>query len=148
MNRHVKHLISIVALLSLVVFAGVAYAKKKAHKHHDALAMTKDKLKTDGTHQIHKSGKNTASAEIKGGKIAKFHVKHDVKGEVALKKVKSKSKVAMLEVPDAPIATDTIYAYDGYCYLDDDDVENCYWYPVEIVIDDFTGAIEYVEPLD
>jgi hypothetical protein len=148
MKRNVQRLFEIIVVIGLVVFAGVAYAKGKPHKHHDAHSMTKDKLKKDGTHQIHKNGKHTASAEVKGGKIASFHVKHDTKGEVAVKKVKSKTKVALVDAVDAPITADTIYAYDGYCYVDDEEVQNCYWYPVEVVTDDFTGAVEYVAPID
>jgi hypothetical protein len=147
MKKNLNRLLTIIAIVAL--FAGVAYAKgKKPSKHHDAHAMTKEHLKKDGTHEIHKNGKHTASAEVKGGKIKSFHVKHETKGEVAVKKVKSKNKVAMLDDANAPIAAETVtYAYDGYCYVDDDDVENCYWYPVEIVTDDFTGAVEYVEPI-
>ncbi|HEY0194932.1 MAG TPA: hypothetical protein VGC42_27655 [Kofleriaceae bacterium] len=143
-----QRLLTIIVALGLVMCVGVAYGKgKKPSRHHDAHAMTKDKLKTDGTHEVHRNGKHTASAEVQGGKIKSFHVKHATKGEVAVKKVKSKTKVAMLDMVDAPIAADTLYAYDGYCYIDDDDVENCYWYPVEVVIDDFSGAVEYVAPV-
>lgn len=150
MKAHLQRLLTIVAVLGLVLFVGAADAKGKGKKskHHDAHAMTKEHLKKDGVHEIHKNGKHTASAEVQGGKIKSFHVKHATKGEVAVRKVKSKTKVAMLDTDsDAPIATDTVYSYYGYCYDDDDDVENCYWYPVEIVIDDFTGAVEYVQPI-
>jgi hypothetical protein len=147
MKKNLQRLLTIIAALGLVMFADIAYAKtKKASKHHDAHAMTKDKLKKDGTHEIHKNGKHTVSAEVQGGKIKSFHVKHATKGEVAVKKVKSKNKVAMLDT-DAPLEADTLYTYYGYCYVDDEDVENCYWYPVEVVIDDFTGAVEYVAPI-
>jgi hypothetical protein len=141
---------TLIAVLGLVLFVGVADAKKKKSKHHDAHGMTKQHLAKDGHHDIHKNGKHTASAEVKGGKIASFHVKHATKGDVALRKVKSKKKVAVLDgTPDDAQPADTVYAYDGYCYddADDDDNEVCYWYPVEIVIDDFTGAVEYVAPI-
>jgi hypothetical protein len=153
MKMNLHRLLTIFGMLTLVMFAGVAHAKtKKPSKHHDAHALTKDKLKTDGKHEIDKNGKHSIAAEVKGGKIKSFHVTHSTKGEIAVKKVKSKTKVAMIDVtdaPDAPGAADTIYAYDGYCYIDsdDDNTENCYWYPVEIVIDDFTGAVEYIAPV-
>ena len=146
MKKNLVRLISIVSVLALVMFAGVAVAKGKKSKHHDAHSMTKEHLKKDGPHEIHKNGKHTATAEVAGGKIKSFKVKHATKGDVAVKKVKSKTKVSMIDQSDAPIAVDTIYSYYGYCYVDDDDVENCYWYPVEIVVDDFTGAVEYVAP--
>jgi hypothetical protein len=147
MKRNLHGLFTLVLALGLVLFVGVADAKKKS-RHIDAHAATKQHLGKDGTHEIHKNGKHTASAEVKGGKIKSFHVKHATKGEIALRKVKSKSKVAMLD-SDAPVAADTTYAYDGYCYddADDDNTEVCYWYPVEIVTDDFTGAVEYVAPI-
>jgi hypothetical protein len=146
MQRNIQRVLGIFVVVGLVVFGGVAYAKKQ-HKHHDAHSMTKDKLKKDGTHEVHKNGKHTASADVKGGKISAFHVKHATKGDVAVKKVKSKTKVAMLDSTDAPIEADTVYAYDGYCYDDDEGDEQCYWYPVEVVIDDFTGAVEYVQAI-
>jgi hypothetical protein len=148
MKTKLTALFTLVVALGLVLFVGTAYAKKKS-KHIDAHAATKQHLSKDGTHEIHKNGKHTASAEVKGGKIKSFHVKHATRGDIALRKVKSKSKVAMLDT-NGPIAADTVvYAYDGYCYddADDDNTEVCYWYPVEIVIDDFTGAVEYVAPM-
>jgi hypothetical protein len=149
MRRNLHRLFTLIVAFGLVMFVGVAEAKKKS-KHVDAHAATKQHLGKDGHHEIHKNGKHTASAEVKGGKIASFHVKHEKKGEIALKKVKSKKKVAMLDgTPDAAQPADTTYAYDGYCYddVDDADTEVCYWYPVEIVTDDFTGAVEYVAPI-
>ena len=147
MKRKLHGIFTLVVALGLVLFVGVADAKKKS-KHVDAHAATKQHLSKDGNHEIHKNGKHTASAEVKGGKIKSFHVKHATKGEVALRKVKSKSKVAMLDT-NAPVEADTVYSYYGYCYddVDDDNSEVCYWYPVEIVIDDFTGAVEYVAPM-
>ena len=147
MKRNLSALFTFVLALSLVVFVGTAYAKKKS-KHVDAHAATKQHLGKDGSHEIHKNGKHTASAEVKGGKIKSFHVKHATKGDVSLRKVKSKTKVAMLD-GNAPITADTTYAYYAYCYddVDDADTEVCYWYPVEIVTDDFTGAVEYVAPM-
>jgi hypothetical protein len=148
MKKNLQRLLTIIAAVGLVMFANAAYAKAKKSKHIDAHAISKEHLKKDGTHVVHKNGKHTASADTKGGKISGFHVKHDTKGDVAVRKVKSKNKkVAMIDGTEQPIAADTIYAYDGYCYVDDDDVENCYWYPVEVVVDDFTGAVEYVEPM-
>lgn len=143
MKRNLQAVFTLVLVLGLVLVVGSADAKKKKHHHVNAHAATK--LDKDGTQEVHKNGKHTASAEVKGGKIKSFHVKHATKGEVALRKVKSKTKVAMLDT-NAPVPAETIYTYYGYCYddYDDEDNEVCYWYPVEVVIDDFTGAVVYV----
>src|SRR5262245_43004481 len=122
MRRNLHRLFTLVVAFGLVMFVGVAEAKKKS-KHHDAHGMTKQHLGKDGTHEIHKNGKHTAHAEVKGGKIKSFKVKHATKGDVAVKKVKSKTKVEMLDT-NAPVEADTIYAFVGYCYDDlDDDSE-------------------------
>ncbi len=148
MKKNIQRLLGVLVAFGLVMFAGTAYAKGKKSKHINAHALSKEHLKKDGTHALPKNGKHTASIDVKGGKVAGFHVKHDVKGDVAVRKVKSKNKkVAMLDGADEPIAADTAYLYDGYCYIDDEDVEECYWYPIEVVVDDFTGAIEYIEPV-
>jgi hypothetical protein len=148
MKKHIQRLFGVFVLLAFVMFAGAADAKAKKSKHINGHALSKEHLKKDGTHALPKNGKHTPSVDTKGGKVAGFHVKHDTKGDVAVRKVKSKDKkVALLDGIDGPIAVDTAYLYDGYCYVDDDDVENCYWYPVEVVVDDFTGAVEYIEPV-
>ena len=71
MRNQLQRLLTIIAVLGLVIFAGAsADAKgKKKHKHHDAHAMTKEHLKKDGVHEIHKNGKHTASAEVAGAGV-------------------------------------------------------------------------------
>ena len=137
-----------VILAGLVMFAlmGVAIAKVKKHNHHNAHQMLGDKLKKDGTHQIHKNGKHTVSTDVKGGKISGFHVKHDTKGDVAVKKYKSKKKYAWIENPseEQPADTDIGTTWIAYAYVDDDGYEEYYWFPYEVILDGDTGAIEYV----
>jgi hypothetical protein len=137
----------------MFVFGAVAVAKVKKHNHNSGHAKVASKLKTDGTHQIDKKGKHTIHAEVKKGKIASFHVKHETKGEVAVKKYKSKKKMASLENPrgdgaqpaDAfPADTDVGTVWIAYAYEDDDGNEEYYWFPYEEILDGDTGAIEYV----
>jgi hypothetical protein len=146
MIRTLQRMLAIAVVLGLVMFGGVVDAKHKRGKHHDSHGMIKAKLKNDGKHQIHKKGKHTVHATVKGGKIHGFHVKHDKKGEVAVHKVKSKKKrYAMLDgANDAPVKTDSSTTGSvGYCYDDDDDgVEDCHWFPPDIVADDMSSATE------
>jgi hypothetical protein len=137
----------ILVSVAMFVLMGVAIAKAKKHNHHNAHQMVGDKLKKDGTHQIHKNGKHTVSAEVKNGKIAGVHVKHDTKGDVAVKKYKSKKKYASIDNPSQEIPADTAdmgTTWIAYAYIDDDGNEEYYWFPYEVILDGDTGAIEYV----
>jgi hypothetical protein len=159
MNLHGKRrlttILVIIGMFCLAVAASAAKVKK--HNHHGGHDMVGSKLKTDGTHQIHKNGKHTVSATVKGGKIAGIHVKHDTKGEVAVKKYKTHKKMASLEGAPSetqpadvgvngaqPLDTDMGTVYIGYAYVDDDGNEEYYWFPYEEIIDGDTGAVEYV----
>jgi hypothetical protein len=134
---------------AMFVFASVAYAgpAKKTQHHNSGHALVGERLKTNGTHQLDKKGKHTVSAEVKNGKIAAFHVKHETKGEISVKKYKSKTKVASADVSDPgvmPAQTDLGTTYIGYAYLDEDGNEEYYWFPYEEILDPDTGAITYV----
>src|SRR5579863_10723764 len=75
------------ALLAMLSFIGLAAAKTaavKKHNHHGGHEkVSKEEHKKDGNHVIGKVGKHTVSVDTKGGKITKFHAKHESKGEVA-----------------------------------------------------------------
>lgn len=140
---------AVIAALAMVmlVFGAVAVAKVKKHNHHSGHNAIASKLKTDGTHQLDKHGKHTVSADVKKGKIAGFHVKHETKGEVAVKKYKSKKKMASLEGPPSdtqPADTDVGTVWIAYAYEDDEGNEEYYWFPYEEILDGDTGAVEYV----
>ncbi len=74
--------------------AAVAAPKAKHHNHHDAKQLLGERLKTDGHHEIHKKGKYHTLVEVKGGKIAGVHVKHEEKGEIPVTKYKTNKKMA------------------------------------------------------
>jgi hypothetical protein len=147
-----RRLILMVMTLAVFVFVGgvaVAGAPVKAHHHNSGHALVASKLKTNGTHQLEKKGKHTVSAEVRNGKIAGFHVKHDTKGDIAVKKYRTNKKMASLELdlpepPSMPAQTDLGTAYIAYAYVDDDGNEEYYWFPVEEILDADTGAIDYV----
>jgi hypothetical protein len=137
-----------------LVFVAVAIAApkdkaaKKKHSHHGGKALIAAKLKTNGKHQLDKKGKHTVTAEVKDGKIAGVSVKHDTKGDVAVKKYKSKKKYASLDGTPSeaqPADTDLGTVWIAYAYEDEDGNEEIYWFPYEMILDGDTGAIEYVE---
>lgn len=139
-------LILAVAMFGLVVTAW-AGGKVKKHHHHSGHDLAALKGKKDGTHQLHKNGKHTVSADVKGGKIAAIHVKHETKGDVAVKKYKSKKKYASLENTSDVQPADAVDAGEvwiAYAYVDDDGNEEYYWFPYEEIVDGDTGAVDYV----
>lgn len=145
-----KRRLAVLVMFAVAMFAVVAFAggKVKKHNHHSGHSMVASKLKTDGTHQIHKNGKHTVTADVKGGKIAGFHVKHDTKGDVAVKKYKTHKKMALIDVPGPDVIqtadTDMGTVWIGYAFVDDDGNEEYYWFPYEEILDGDTGAVDYV----
>jgi hypothetical protein len=145
-------LAAIVTLCSLLTIGNVAFAvAAKRQNHHDGKRLVAAKLKTDGHHDIDKKGHYTASVESKGGKIAGFHVVHDTRGQIPVKKYKTNKKMvqatglhltyASFSLPqDMDMGTVEI----GYSYIDDDGNEEIYWFPAEEILDGDTGAVEYV----
>jgi len=139
------------ACLALSGFAGFvdsSFAKGK-RGHHNGANLVKDKLKTNGHHDIDKNGPHTISIDVKDSKIAGFHVKHATKGELPVKKYKSKQKMAradgfqqasFIQVQDTYLGT----TYIGYSYYDEYGDEQIYWYPYDMILDGDTGAVEYV----
>jgi len=153
MDRHLpRYFLSAVATFGLLVMSTAAIAVVvKAQHHHDGKQLVSDKLKQDGHHDIDHKGKYTASVEVKGGKVAAFHVKHSEKGNIPVKKYKTHKKMAQAAVPHVMYASfqlaqmqDLGTEYIGYSYIDDDGNEEIYWYPVEEIYDGETDAIEYV----
>ena len=152
MNRIPRFLPAIVALFALSVVGNAAVAVvAKAQHHHDAKQLVGEKLKQDGHHDIDHKGKYTASVEVKGGKIAALHVKHSEKGDIPVKKYKTHRKMAQtfgghLIYASYQVAQmqDMGEEYIGYSYIDDYGNEEIYWFPVEVVYDGDTGAVEYV----
>jgi hypothetical protein len=84
------------------------------------------KLKTDGHHDIDKRGHYTASVESEGGKIAEFHVVHDTKGNIPVKKYKTNQKMVQLRGSHLTYAPFALPQEDmgtveiGYSYIDDE----------------------------
>jgi hypothetical protein len=151
MNRN-RVLAAIVIVLSMLAIGTVTFAAEaKKQNHLDGHRMVAANLKTDGHHDIDKKGHYAASVESKGGKIAAFHVVHDTKGEIPVKKYKTNKKMVQatgshLTYASFALAQDTDMGTVeiGYSYIDDDGNEEIYWFPAEEIVDGDSGAVEYV----
>jgi hypothetical protein len=173
MARLLYFLVTLFAVVGLVAIDGAALAqpkdkdqkeqgdtkgkkdgkeqKAKAPKHHNGKDLVGDKIKTDGKHQLHQNGKNTAFVDVKGGKIAGVTVKHADKGDVPVKKYKTTKKMA--DAPASGIQPVSLVlaqaqslgtTWIGYSYIDDFGYEVIYWFPYEMILDGDTGAVDYV----
>jgi hypothetical protein len=135
--------------IGTLLFAFGAFAGNgKPHHHTSGKALLGERLKTNGTHQLAKKGKHTASAEVRNGKIAAFHVKHETKGEIATKKVKTHKKMGaqpVMDSFDAP-AQDPNGYWVGYLYEDDEGQTEIYWFWDADILDGSANAADYIEP--
>ena len=142
-----------VASFGVLVFARLAFA---AHQHHPAHQLLGNKINTDGKHEIHKRGDHTIYAHVKGKKISHISVTHKTKGEVPVKKYKTNKKVVQLGVsgfaagetgtlgePVSYQLAQQIVWLIGWAYNDFGE-EYYYWFPAEMVVDPFTGAVDYI----
>ncbi len=152
-----------VALLAISAFVGGAMASDKGQgkekeikgkgkgkaNHKNGKQLLGEKLKKNGKHVLDKKGANTASVEVKDGKIMGVKVKHDRQGDVAVTKYKTSKKMAYLEgLQLASMRLAQVQnlgtVYIGYAYYDEDGYEEIYWFPYDMIYDGDTGAIEYV----
>ncbi len=146
-----------IALSGLLGFAELGWAQKNKDndkpkgkgkaKHKNGKDLLGDKIKVNGKHKIAKEGPHEISVDVKDGKIAAFHAKHDKKGELPIKKYKSSTKMASLDAtPSSPIVRVQYMGttYIGFAYYDEYGYEEIYWYPYDMIYDGDTGAVEYV----
>jgi hypothetical protein len=144
-----RHALAATAAALLAGFAPIAWAKGK-HHHKNGKDLLGGKAKENGNHVIDKNGPHTVSLDVKDGKVAGMHVKHEKKGELQVKKYKTKKKMAQarggmlyasyLPVQDTYLGT----TYIGYAYVDEFGDEEIYWFPYDMILDGDTGAVEYV----
>jgi hypothetical protein len=148
-----RHVLSAVALIGAAAFIDTAFAK---HQHQDGFKLLGNKLNTTGKHDVHKVGEHTVSIHVENKKIARVTVAHRTKGNVAVKKYKTSKKMAQGYELNGPIedggtllqpasyrVAQSGVVYIGYSFSDGVD-EYIYWFPAEMVVDPFTGAVEYV----
>jgi hypothetical protein len=147
MLRTYRFLTAIIALIGMVAVVGPTFAK--THQHHSGEQLLGSQIKTDGEHAIHKVGDHTVAVQVTNGKVAGLHVKHAKKGDVPVKKYKTKKKMAQTDGIHYASLTLVQYqdlgtTYIGYAFIDDFGNEQIYWFPYEMILDGDTGAIEYV----
>jgi len=152
-NRIQRPLTALAIIFTLFALGGAAVAvppKAKHHNHHDGKQMIGAKLKTDGHHEIHKKGLYRTSVEVKGGKVAGVHVKHDTKGDIPVTKYKTHQKMAQAGAHLVYASLHSVQyqdmgtVYIGYSYVDDNGEAETYWFPYDMIVDGDTGAVDYV----
>jgi hypothetical protein len=135
--------------LGTTTFVGTACAK---HQHHNGQQLVGNKINANGKHDLHKVGDHTVSIQVSNKKVAGLTVSHRTKGNVAVKKYKSSKKMAHgtdlgreadsdIQLAAYQIAQSIVYI--GYAFSDGID-EYIYWFPAEMVVDPFTGAVDYI----
>jgi hypothetical protein len=144
---------TVLALVGSIAFVGTAAAK---HNHNNGQQLIGNKLSTNGKHEIHKVGEHSVHVHVENKKVAGVSVTHRTKGNVAVKKYKTTRKMAQGNEIDAPVeingrllqpagyqVAQGAVVYIGYSFFDGVD-EYIYWFPAEMVVDPFTGAVDYV----
>ncbi len=143
-----RNILSLLAACTFVATAGTANAKNPHHNNGHNLI--KGKLKQNGRHQVDKAGQAAVSADVSNGKVTAMSANHPQKGNLPVRKVKSRRKFADLapgrvqlaaNAEDVQVAQMVEYYY-AWCFDDGID-EYCYWYPADVVIVDTTW-VEYV----
>ena len=130
-----------IAAVSAIGTSGIARAKEK--KHHSGNALLGAKLKQNGKHKIDKAGRIDVSADVSNGKIIGLTASDPTKGNLAVRKVKSKKKFAGssgLIFAGMQVAQYSDYYY-GY-WFDDGEDDWYYWFTVDVIIVDNTW-VEY-----
>jgi hypothetical protein len=128
---------------STIATSGVALAKKQK-KHQNGRALLGDKIKQNGKHKLPKAGKVDVTVEVKNGKVAGLTATHPSKGNLQVRKVKSRQKLAetapgvILAGMKLAQASDWYY---GYWFVDDEEDDWYYWFTAEDVIVDDTWIL-------
>lgn len=127
--------------------------KLKKVKHVKAKDLVGDKIKKNGKHKFHESGKHSAFVNVKDGKITGVNVSHAEKGNVPVKKYKTTKDMSQAQAGSIHrvafnlAQSGTQYlgtTWIGYAYYDDWGYEVIYWFPYDMIYDYDTGAVEYV----
>src|SRR5262249_54062864 len=112
---------------------GVALAKEKHHLNGQALLG--GKIKQNGKHKIHTTGKSDVFAEVNSGKVVGVSA-----AGMQVKKVKSGQKLAEMTrgliLASMQLAQTDVYYYGYWVY--DPVADYYYWFPADLVVVDAT----------
>jgi hypothetical protein len=137
-----RMVLGLLASATSVAASGIALAKKK--QHQNGRALLGEKIKQNGKHKLHKAGKVDVSVDVSNGKVVGLTASLPEKGNLTVRKVKSRQKLAE-ETPGLILAGMQFAQYYDYYYgywFDDGVDDWYYWFPVEYVIVDETW-VEY-----
>lgn len=121
----------------------------KVHRHHSGSQLLGNNIKTDGEHVIDKPGRHRVAVRVVRGKVAGLHVTKNETTEVQVKKYKTNKRLAQADgfrnvSFELAQSQDLGMAYIGYSFVDDLGDEQIYWFPYEMILDGYTGAVDYV----
>ena len=149
-------LTGVVALISAFALVGTAFA---AHQHHDGKQFLGNKINTNGTHHLHKVGDHTVSVQVTNKKIAGVTVAHRTKGSLPVIKYRTSKKMvegtelnfetaatrtgSLAQPANYMVAQSGDLVWIGYAFSDGVN-EYIYWFPAEMIVDPYTGAVEYI----
>jgi hypothetical protein len=125
----------------------------KSHKGKNGKAMLGDKIKQNGRHKLEQHGKFESDVDVQNGKVAGVSVKHSEKGDVPVTKYKTDKDMSnayyrssgngIMLASLAPAQQYVGTTWIGYAFIDDYGEEVIYWFPYDMVLDPYTGAIDY-----
>jgi hypothetical protein len=149
MFRTYRLLTAIVVIIGVIAFVAAGPALAKAQHHRSGQQLLGNRIKANGQHEIDKVGEHRVSVNVVTGKVAGVSVKHTKKGDVPVKKYKTRKKLAdtqgIRSVPYKLVQYEDLgTTYIGYAFVDDSGDEWIYWFPYEMILDGDTGAVEYV----
>lgn len=123
-------------------------ARARVHRHVYGMDLLGDKLASNGDQKLVVQGKFAISAYIRSGRIAELKVRHAEKGDVPVTKYVKKaerpgrSDVRLASLSRASLAQ-LVPMWIGYGYTDDESEETVFWFPIDVILDGDSGAIEY-----
>lgn len=160
MVRMYRLIATTLAMISMIAVAGPAHTKPnaKVHRHHNhsGQQLLGKKIHANGNHVIDRVGKNTVSVAVKNGKVAGVKVKHSTKGNVPVKKYKTKTTEKLGQAGGTVMSFASYsptqlaqseylgWTWIGYSFIDDYGDEEIYWFPYDMIYDGETDAILYV----
>jgi hypothetical protein len=88
-------------------------------------------VKRNGKHRLHKAGKVDVSVDVSNGKVVALTAAHPTKGNLQVRKVKLRQKLADTQPavdPDQHANGSGCRWYYGWWFVDDEEDDWYYWY--------------------